>query len=152
MARANAEIHGMLAYGYYIADNGQPYVRYKTSWGGSGDNTISAWSSAPWQAGLPVRGVIGYHPLPRITQITRTSDSVTIDWQGPSSVLSNLVDHTATRLNWYVVEQANRLGSTNFTAVSEPTSDHQVTMTNCCDPEAFFRVKMVGPPSGTQIP
>ena len=75
MPRANPEIHGMLAYGYYINNSGVNYVRYKTSWGGSGDTKLSQWTGANWQAELPLRGVIGFHPLPKITGITHTNDT-----------------------------------------------------------------------------
>ena len=106
MPRANPEMHGMLAYGYYLADSGAQYVRYKTSWGSSGDNTFSAWAAGAWQAQLSVRGLIGYHPLPKITSISAIGSSLHIEWDGPSSTLSNVITQTTTPLHWYQVEKA----------------------------------------------
>jgi hypothetical protein len=151
MNRANPEMHGMLAYGYYVADSGNQYVRYKTSWGGSGDNTLSLWNSNVWQAQLPVRGFIGYHPLPQITRLTPAGNSVQIAWNGPSSTLSNLLTQTTSPLHRYVVERATQLIPPNFQAVTDPNTDRSAILTNCCpDQAAFYRVRIVPPPSSSQ--
>jgi hypothetical protein len=148
MTHGNPDIHGMLATGYYVSGNGDQYVRYKTSWGGSGDNSLSAWGNQIWQAQLPVRGVIGYHPRPRITRVQPSGNSLTVQWEGPLSILSNVVDHTSTQVNWYVVEKAAQLAPVDFEPVSQPTSALSVTVTNCCGIEsAFFRVKLLPVPS-----
>ncbi len=144
MDRANPIVHGMLAYGYYIADSGTRYVRYKTSWGSSGDTRIRAWTPAEWEAFLPVRGVIGFHPLPQITSITRNQDKLLIKWDGPSSTLTNLITGTSTDLHWYVVEQSPGVQSTSFRAIAEPTTTHEATITNCCENSTYFRVRLVG--------
>jgi hypothetical protein len=145
MPKANPEIHGMLAYGYYVSDSGERYVRYRTSWA-SGDRMLSPWSSDEWQAQLPVRGFIGYHPQPQITQSVGQGNTLQLAWDGPSSVLSNLVDHTSAPAHWYVVERATTLSPANFAPVSEPTADRSVTVTNCCsDVRAFYRLKMLAP-------
>ncbi len=96
--KANPHIHGMLAYGYYLAESGIQYVRYRTSWA-SGNNLLSAWTADEWQAALPVRGVIGYHPWPKITTIARTNASVTVRWDGPAARLTNLIEHTTVDLH-----------------------------------------------------
>jgi hypothetical protein len=147
MPRANPYLHGMLAYGYYLSDDGERYVRYKTSWGSSGDNTLSKWGKEIWQAQLPVRGVIGYHPMPKITKVVPDAQSITIEWHGPSSVFSNMVTLTAAPLHWYVVEKSSALYPTSFVAVSEPTWQRTATISNCCEEAAFFRVKLVPPPT-----
>lgn len=54
----NPDIHGMLAYGYWVDDDGTEYVRYRTSWA-SGDQMLSPWTAAPWlpgTLGFPLRG------------------------------------------------------------------------------------------------
>jgi hypothetical protein len=143
MDRANPFIHGMLAYGYYVGDDGAEYVRYKTSWGSSGDNTLSRWSAIPWQANLPVRGVIGFRPLPRITSAVRAHNTFTVHWDGPSSVLSNTVFRTATRIHVYQLEKATRLDPPDFMPVSEPTTERSITLSDCCDDKAaFFRLRL----------
>ena len=150
MPRANPHMHGMLAYGYYISDTGDAYVRYRTSWA-SGNNNFSYWDAREWQANLPVRGVIGFHPLPQITKVTAANQTLTFQWDGPSSVLTNTVDQTSMPLHWYVVERATRLAPPDYQALSAPVSQLSVTITNCCpDVTAFFRVKLVPPPGAAQ--
>jgi hypothetical protein len=145
MPNANPDVHGMLAYGYYITDIGAKFVRYKTSWGGSGDNSLKRWNSDLWEAILPLRGVIGYHPTPQITSISRTNDALAFQWHGPSSTLSNLVARTGTKLHQYVVEKSVSLEPGSFVAVSEPTPNLETVVTNCCADAAFFRVRLVPP-------
>jgi hypothetical protein len=143
MLQANPICHGMLAYGYYVTDSGTGYVRYKNSWSGSGDFTMRPWTSAKWEALLPLRGVIGFHPLPQIKEITRDQNKLTIKWDGPSSTLNNLITGTSTSLHWYVVEQSPVLSANGFVPVTEPTKDLEATITNCCENAAFFRVRLV---------
>ena len=144
MIKANPHIHGMLAYGYFIADSGARFVRYRTSWA-SGDNMVSEWNSKFWQADLPVRGVIGYHPLPQIKNVSFANRAVTIRWDGPDSNLFNLEDGAAAPLHAYVVEQTAGLGVAGWTAVTAPLSEHTATIANCCDGTTFFRVRLVKP-------
>jgi len=146
MERANPNMHGMLAYGYYTTDSGAQFVRYRTSWA-SGDNMLSKWEAEPWQAALPVRGVIGYHPLPQIINVLPSNDSITISWQGPSSMLSNVLAQTTMPLHWYVVEKATTLNPPDFSPVSAPTVEQTATIPLCCDQAAFFRLKLMPPPS-----
>jgi hypothetical protein len=144
MERANPLIHGLLAYGYYITDNGEQYVRYKTSWGSSGDNTFSKWNAGFWQANLPVRGVIGFRPLPQITRIVRTNDSLSIEWHGPSATISNLVTRAAIPLHTYVIERAASLEAGDFVAVTDPSTNQSVTLKDCCGEEAgFYRLRLI---------
>jgi hypothetical protein len=149
MLRANPVIHGMLAYGYYIDNNGSPFVRYRTSWA-SGDafqvgETVSPWNSEAWQAELPIRGVIGYRPLPRIVNVSRGNGNLSLAWHGPASKLTNVIQHSVTDLHWYVVEKADNLDPGAFYPISTPTTNHQVTLTNCCEETAFFRIRLVQP-------
>lgn len=143
MRRANPDVHGMVAYGYLVTEDGFKYARYKTSWGSSGDNRLRSWNSAFWEAFLPVRGVIGYHPLPRVTQVTRTSDSITLKWHGPSSTLYNLLSQTSVQVHRYVVERSASFDHADFQPVSEPTTALEATLPKCCDDTAFFRVRLL---------
>jgi hypothetical protein len=142
MSRANPEIHGMLAYGYLIADGGQNIVRYRTSWG-SGNERYAEWNASLWEGILPVRGVIGYHPLPKITGITRTNGNVTITWDGPSSQLYDVGAGTTTDLHWYEVQRATSLNPPNFVSIISATTDHSATIQDCCTGTAFFRIRLV---------
>ncbi len=147
MPRANPHMHGMLAYGYYISDSGDQRVRYRTSWG-SGDNVLSLWNSAPWQAELPVRGVIGYHPRPQITQITPAGNSLVVEWQGPSGSLSNVTTRVSTPLHRYVLEKATQLNPPNFQPVGEPTGDTRAVVADCCGTNSvFFRLELLPAPT-----
>jgi hypothetical protein len=146
--QGNPELHGMLAYGYYVSDAGDQFVRYKTSWGSSGDLSMSRWAPTPVIPNLPLnlRGVIGYRPLPNITSIVPGPNGVHLEWQGPSSVLSNMVTRTSTPLHRYVVEKATSLNPPNFEAVSEPSTARSIDLPNCCPEKAvFFRLRIVPP-------
>jgi hypothetical protein len=134
----------MLAYGYYITDDGEERVRYKTSWGSSGENTMTLWDARPWQADLPVRGVIGFHPRPKITSLTRQSGAVILEWEGPSSALMNVSTRETTELHHYVVEKSNSLSPTNFEPVTQPTTEKVAVVTDCCPEEStFFRITLL---------
>jgi hypothetical protein len=154
MPRANPDMHGMLAYGYYITDSGSEYAIYRDSWGTvtASDVILSPWTPAIWQANLPVRGFIGYHPLPQITNLGQQGNNLTIQWDGPASVLQDVTAQTTTPLHWYVVEKLTSVNPPVFAAVSQPTTDHSLTLTNCCGPEdGFFRVTLL-PPGGNTAP
>jgi hypothetical protein len=143
MPRANPGLHGMLAYGYFISDAGEQYVRYKTSWGSSGENTLSKWNEDQWQAQLPVRGVIGYRPRPQITGMVQQGSELTVEWDGPSSVVSNLIDRTSTQVHWYVLERATQLNPANFEAVTSPAAERRATITvGPLESAAFYRVSL----------
>ena len=145
MDRANPNIHGMLAYGYRVDDEGVQRVRYRTSWA-SGDANLAQWTSADWEADLPVRGVISYHPRPKITHISQASGGFTVEWEGPSSILSNVIERTSAPVHHYVVERATVLDPPNFEPVTEPTTERVLSFPNCCpDEAAFFRLKLLAP-------
>jgi len=142
MTRANPHIHGMLAYGYVISDSDQRYVRYRTSWA-SGDKSLHQWNADGWEADLPVRGVIGYHPRPQIVNITHSQSSVTIAWHGPAAQLYDAVNDTNIALDSYVVEKATSLDFKDAAPVSADIAGQSVTITNCCDASTFFRIRLV---------
>lgn len=147
MTRANPNIHGMLAYGYYITDRGQKFVRYRTSWA-SGDNRWHEWNALPWEVAsveLPVRGVIGYRPLPKIQQATFADGALTLRWHAPASELHDVLNGTSTLLHAYLVERATSLAAQDFVPVAGPTTEMQAILTNCCPSPQFFRVRLVKP-------
>ena len=142
MTRANPEIHGMLAYGYATDEFGAQIVRYRTSWGTPGDPR-SFWDASPWQAGLPVRGVIGFHPLPKITSISLENRNVNVRWDGPSAQLYDRIAGTTNELHWYEVQKATSLSPPNFVSVTPATTARSATIENCCDTTTFFRVRLL---------
>lgn len=145
----NPEIHAMLAYGYVEEDDGGQYVRYRTSWA-SGDNQFSRWIGDNWTPdgtlNLPLRGVICFRPRPSLQHISRTGSNVTITWHGPASELRDELAETETPLHWYVVEQASSPDSASFQQVTQPTTQHQATVSVGESASAFFRVRIVPPP------
>jgi hypothetical protein len=81
-----------------------------------------------WLADLPLRGVIGYHPKPKITQFTRNADSITLAWEGPASVIFDSNTGTTTPVHNYVVEQASVTDPTHFTAITQSSPNHSATV------------------------
>lgn len=143
MERANPNVHGMLAYGYVVLDSGEQIVRYKTSWGGSGDNSLRLWSTDIWEAQLQLKGVIGYHPFPQIKEVTRAGDVLTLNWHGPASEWKDLTTGDVRMVHRYVVEQANSLNPDDFAPVTEPTTEMEMSIPDCCGEATFFRVRLM---------
>ncbi len=140
-ANVNPHIHSMLAYGYYLDQDGTPYVRYRTSWA-SGDNRLHQWAPGDWEAGLPVRGVIGYHPLARLRQVSFTDGILFLQWDGPAANLYDSTVGATRRVHGYVVETAASLTSLAFTAISPVLITNSFSITNVPD-SAFFRIRLV---------
>jgi hypothetical protein len=145
----NPLIHGMLAYGYAIDDDGTPYVRYRTSWA-SGDNQFSAWTDANWtpngELNLPLRGVIGYRPRPRLTGIARSAGRVHLRWDGPLSVLRDEGLDTEQPVHAYVVERAVDSVAGPWVPAADPVSALAAEVPDCCGQAAFFRVRLIAAP------
>lgn len=146
MERANPIIHGMLAYGYYIDDEGNNYVRYRTSWA-SGDLQLSRWSWGNWTPegtlNLPLRGVIGYHPLPRIVKTERSQGQVTLQWHGPAAQLMDSTAGETINVHQYVIEKTTSLIHPQWTPVTESTWEHQASFSEEPGEAAFYRVTLL---------
>jgi hypothetical protein len=138
----NPEIHSMLAYGYYIT-SGIRFVRYRTSWA-SGDNSMQRWYVGNWEAGMPLRGVIGFHPIPRIRRCSLAQSDLTLGWDGPASDVYNATLQTTNRVHGYVVEMSATCSPPVFQPVSGVILTNCYTITNCPSP-AFMRLKLVRP-------
>lgn len=148
MPRANPEIHGMLIYGYQeFPEFGVNYVWCRTSWA-TGD-AYYPWVPNPWVSGpgvnLSVRGVIGYRPKPKVTEIQRTGTQITISWQGPSSQLRDLIAQTTTPVHRYVIEKSSALEGAPWTTVGSSTTELSHTIAAEGDGTVFYRVKLLGP-------
>jgi len=139
----NPSIHSMLAYGYYISDSGSNYVRYRTSWA-SGPNVLSGWGPQSWQAYLPVRGVIGYHPIPKIRQCSLVDGNFVLTWDGPAADLYDSTSGTTNRVHGYVVEMSHSVSAPSFSEVSPVLTTNVFTLLNPPTP-AYFRVRLVKP-------
>ncbi len=144
MSRGNPEIHGMLAYGYAeYPSMGIKWVYYRTSWA-SGEKSAQ-WGPQDWEADMPVRGVIGFRPHPRIRSVTRAQGTMTIAWDGPAALLQDVNGGTTEPVSRYQVERSTGMPPTSWEAVGDPTTDHSVTLSGCCDGVAFYRVRLLSP-------
>lgn len=145
----NPQIHAMLIYGYLVTDDGHQFARYRTSWA-SGDLQFSEWVDGNWtpegQLYLPVRGVIGFHPHPRIRQVAPDSNGITIRWDGPMAQVQDDLAETVRPVHYYVVERATRLEGP-YNPASQPVAALESRIDTCCGDAAFFRVRLVAPPT-----
>ena len=144
--RANPHIHGMMIYGYFVSDAGVEYVRCRTSWA-SGNNWLSRWAPINWvpDGDLPVRGVIGYHPLPKIRSITPEGNHLKIEWEGPSSELFDANEQATRKVHGYVLEMATQLQPPNFAAITGVVTDLQTTIDLPTSSQFYLRLKLVAP-------
>ncbi|MBX3748338.1 MAG: hypothetical protein KF833_23775 [Verrucomicrobiae bacterium] len=144
----NPLIHALLAYGYLIDHDGTPYVRYRTSWA-SGDLQFSAWTSASWtpngELNLPLRGVIGYRPLPRIVAWSRTAGALHFAWHGPLATLRDDVSESDFPAHRYVVERSPSLDHPVWEPITGPVAMLEIELPDCCPAPSFFRVRLLDP-------
>jgi hypothetical protein len=143
MPRANPHVHGMLAYGYYVGDDGVNRILYRTSWGG-GQQILPPWGPDALEAGLSLRGVVGYHPLPQIKSITPEAGNLRVKWDGPSTT----IDHNGalTPVHWYVIEKSDSLDPENFSAVSDISTNLEASIPDAGDAHSFYRVRLTNSP------
>ncbi|MEN9733551.1 MAG: hypothetical protein RLZ45_1546 [Verrucomicrobiota bacterium] len=141
----NPDIHGMLAYGYWVDNDGTEYVRYRTSWA-SGDQMLSPWTAAPWlpgTLGFPLRGVIAYQPLPKIRSIRRDGAEVVIIWDGSVAKVRDGVTGERGQAQRFVVEQATAPDAAVWTAVSDPLEAREFRGAAPSGGNAFYRIRSV---------
>jgi len=145
MPRANPEIHGMLIYGYQAYAGFGTNVYCRNSWGGGED--INNWSAMPWVPGgsLSVRGVIAFHPRPKIRSIVYNGADVTISWDGPASQRYDVINFSTTPVHYYQLERSATPDPAGFAPVGSPTTDLTITVADCCDAAAFYRVQLLPP-------
>jgi hypothetical protein len=148
MPNGNPIVHGMIAYGYIENDDGTKYVRYRTSWG-SGNNVFAAWTTTQFEAGLSLRGVVVYHPQPKITSITPSARGFQIKWEGPASMIQPFVGATAEPAHFYVLEKSSDLSPDSFLPVTEMLNLQEVTVPNETTGNAYYRIKLV---NRTELP
>jgi hypothetical protein len=149
ISHLNPEMHGMLAYGYVVTDTGQQYMRYKNSWGSSGDNSLLPWQNDLF-IGLGIRGVIGYHPRPKISNLARTNGELRVEWEGPQSALLNITTGESKLVNWFAVEKAGDIQGP-FEQVGQTTSNLEMTLPDSGDATGFFRIRVLTPAEAGQV-
>ncbi|MCX8108152.1 MAG: hypothetical protein N3G20_05040, partial [Verrucomicrobiae bacterium] len=121
MERGNPDIHGVLAYGYLVDADGTKYVRIRTSWA-TGDYEFREWAFKTWMPNpwdyLPPRGVIGFHPKPKIVAVERKNGTIRIQWHAPASELYDRIRATLTKVHLCILEKATSLTPPNFQPVT----------------------------------
>ena len=144
MPKGNPEIHGIMVYGYFESpesglSNG---VLIRTSWGYVG-NYFEDFSNNPLSIlpGYRIRGVIGFRPKPKIKRLHRAAGNITIEWDGPSSQVQDMLAGNTTTPQRYQVERATTLGSGGFTAVGSATTSRTLTIPDIG--QAFYRVTLL---------
>lgn len=140
MLNANPNIHAIVAFGYYTTSGGRNYVRYRSSWG-DGENALREWNANIWAANLPVRGVIGYRPQPKIRSWQANNSDLVLTWDGPASDLRDVTSGEVKRVHGYVVQMSPTLTNPSFYPVSPVLTTNTFTITNVAN-SAFFRVEL----------
>lgn len=143
--RVNPEIHGMLVFGYLIED-GVPFVRFRTSWA-TGDN-FAAWGpdslTPPGVLDFPLRGVIGYHPKPRIRVRQPVANGLLLKWDAPAAILVDDAAGERRQVHRYVVEQATTPDpNASWTAVTSLLESREATVPVPTSGNAFYRIRLV---------
>jgi hypothetical protein len=137
----NPPIHGVLIYGYQDYPDA-PLVYIQTSWGTG--STFQGWTATPWlNIGLSVRGVIGFHPKPRVRSIYRNQTSITLEWDGPHSRLYNVLDETTTSVHRYQIQRSSTLAPNSWSDVGVLTTNLSSTFIDAAGSSAFYRVKLL---------
>jgi hypothetical protein len=144
---ANPEIHGVMIYGYFSdefsgIDKG---VIIRTSWasGGNPSYEYQQWTGAAWLGLYPVRGVIGFHPKPKIMDFSRGDGTITLNWHGPSARVYDEIAGSTTQPHRYCVQRATSLNPANWTPVAAPTTALSATVPDVGG-TAFYRVVLIG--------
>jgi len=145
MPKANPEIHGMLIYGYQIYDGFGTNVYCRDSW--AGGEAVKNWSASSWVGStyLPVRGVIGCHPKPRMRSVSSDGENVTVRWDGPSSLLFDELAGTTTAVHRYQLERSPTLEPPAFVPVGSPMTERTLTIQDRCEDAAYYRVQLLPP-------
>jgi len=149
MPRANPNIHGMLAYGYveYPGSNTK-WVHCRTSWA-SGDWPPEScpWNTTPWVSwvNLSLRGVIGFHPKPKIRSVTRSGGNATLIWDGPSSRSYDEFSGVTTTCHRYQVQRSSTLNPAAWQAVGSITTERTLTVPDSGEDTVFYRIRLLHP-------
>ena len=143
MPRANPEIHGVIIYGYQeYPEFGAQLVYVHTSWGVGSE--LQGWTATPWLGiGLSVRGVIGFHPKPRVRKISREQTSITLEWDGPHSRLYDVLEGATDNVHRYQIQRSTTLAPNSWTDVGSTTTTLSSTFTDTAGSSAFYRVKLL---------
>ncbi len=66
-----------------------------------------------------------------------------LEWDGPASQLYDAIGSAVNDLHYYVVEKTSTLGSSNFVAVTMPSTAHRAIIADN-GVAGFYRVRLLG--------
>ena len=92
------------------------------------------------QRNLPLRGVLTFRPLPRITSLKREGSAVHISWDGPDSVL--MEEGVPRPAQHYLLERADTVTGGTWTPVTEPSPGRSASALAEPGQRAFYRVRL----------
>ena len=147
----NPNIHGMMAYGYLIEDDGSQFVRYRTSWA-SGSFNFSEWNSKSWTPegilNLPLRGVILYRPAPKLFGPEIVNAGLRFNWHAPRSFVLDETTRITRQSQAYVLESSTLLNPDSFKPVSSPTTALELTLPLPSEESStqYYRLRVVPNP------
>jgi len=90
-----------------------------------------------------VRGVIGFHPHPRIRSVSRSGGNLTVSWDGPTAQLSTLAGPRSPHS--YQLERSPTLQPQAFVNVGQKTTTRTITVPDPGGGMGFYRVRLIGP-------
>ena len=93
---------------------------------------------------MTLRGVILFHPLPKIKSIERANAKITIRWDGPSSTLWDEINQVEVQAHSYTIERATSLGG-QFVKAGEATTNRELTIEQILDKVADICVEVLSP-------
>jgi hypothetical protein len=145
MPMSNPQIHGMVIYGYQVYEGFGTNVYCRDGYGGG--EVTKNWAPVAWltSSGLPLRGVIGFRPKPKMRSIARDGADLVLRWEGPLSQLYDLLAETTTPVHRYQVQRSLALNPPDFQPVGSPTTELSLTIPDCCEDAAFYRVELLPP-------
>ncbi len=139
----NPDIHGLVICGYYIS-NGVQKVRVRTGWTTDPSSyDLKPWADEKWYGwfGSWPRGVIGFHPRPKVREMSLSGNTLHVAWDGPQARLYDAVADSTRTLHWYVVQFAQSLTSSAFEVISPATCRLSLNVSNFTHDSGFIRVR-----------
>lgn len=145
----NPEIHGVMIYGYYSDSffGVEKGILIRTSWQSSYVNRNlerTAWTGAAWLGLFPVRGVIGFHPKPKVIHFSRDGSNIFLNWDGPTAQVYNQLTEQTTFPHRYCIQRATSLNPPNWKPVAGPTTSLSISFTDSSPSNCFYRVVQIG--------
>jgi hypothetical protein len=143
----NPPIHGVMIFGYFSDSSSgvEKGIIIRTSWA-TGDTLqkYTSWTGADWLGLFPVRGVIGFHPKPKVIRFNRDGSNITLNWDGPSARVYDELSGQTTTPHRYCIQRTTSFNPPNWKPVAGPTTALSITFTESSPSNSFYRVVQIG--------